>query len=745
MATPELGSIGQLVEKSTQSVMWLAGKVYEKNWVTLLVLCTVVVAGLFNPVSLKKFYSLVTGLILPEDFLPEWYPIAFGVVVGAFFFSALIVAVRARAREHKSGRPPPDLSERSAIKGLWSFSYEDADVFKRLGRADSLRECLDTLTDPEFRFGVLSGESGCGKTSFGQAGLWPGLESRGFRCIYAKLTERDTVDRIRQAFVQQRLLSQEQVSDLDFAGLLNAAVRLDTQSSGSAGVVLVLDQFEQFFVHQRLKEDRRPLLDALAAWYHQPPGHHVRILVSIRSDYVGRLAELQKAMGYSLGPHENFRLDKFEPRQAVEVFRVLAETEDLGFDESFVKELTELELAGHQDGLVLPVDLQVLAWIVKAQKGPGRKAFDRTTYQKLGGIESLLERFLQRALQARETEARRQAAVKVLLALVDLESNTRAGVLTLTDLKKTLSSSLKAEDIKEAVQWLSRGDVRLVTPRPQGDEQGHELAHERIIPALRRLAGEALSGADKANQLLNKRVNEWMGNQCSSRFLLSWRELGLIQKQKQYLVWGTKVTQKETLIAKSRWRRNGWLATAGAVAVFLLSLIIFYDTDSGQIWLMERALWSQTQKAENPYSLQMSALALVHRNHVEDAIDVVNRILDPRIKANALQALAKPAGQLNRTDLAVAWLEMARKTASGIEDSGAKAEVLGALAKAAGQLGRADLAVAWLETARDAASRIDYSTAKANVLGALAEAAGKLDQTGQAVAMLDSLRDTASG
>jgi hypothetical protein len=33
-----------------------------------------------------------------------------------------------------------------------------------------VRECLGTLTDPGFRFGLLSGTSGCGKTSFLQAG-----------------------------------------------------------------------------------------------------------------------------------------------------------------------------------------------------------------------------------------------------------------------------------------------------------------------------------------------------------------------------------------------------------------------------------------------------------------------------------------------------------------------------------------------------------------------------------------------
>ena len=65
--------------------------------------------------------------------------------------------------------------------------------------------------------------------------------------------------------------------------------------------------------------------------------------------------------------------------------------------------------------------------MIKGQRTTEERAFTRTAYQRLGGLEGLLERFLSRALQARETEARRQATIKVLLALIDLRAQCPRG------------------------------------------------------------------------------------------------------------------------------------------------------------------------------------------------------------------------------------------------------------------------------------------------------------------------------
>jgi len=446
---------------------------------------------------------------------------------------------------------------RSAIKYLRPFEFEDAELFRRLQREGSLQECLDAISDRDFRFGILSGESGCGKTSFLQAGLRPRLlaQTVPHRCIYVKLTDLDPLDSIRQTLTDQLQLPKESLAGLDLLPLLAVAVQADHQP-----LVLLFDQFEQFFAHRKLREEREPFVNALAKWYKIRPPLPCKMIVCIRGDFKYRLDELQKAMGYALGPQQNFSLEKFTPAEATQIFRVMAETEGLACDENFVKELVEQELVSREDGLISPVDMQILAWMIKGQKAVAERAFNRKVYQKLGGIAGLLEKYLERALEARETEDRREAAIKVLWALTDWERNVRAGVLAVDDLTKKLAGTVSTEETQEAVEWLARSDARLITPSKRNGAAGYELAHERLIPALRRLAGKKFSVADQANQLLERRVNEWLGNERDGRYLLGWQEMRLIDRQKPYLIWGQRKTQKQDLLQQSRrrlWRRAG--------------------------------------------------------------------------------------------------------------------------------------------------------------------------------------------
>jgi hypothetical protein len=77
---------------------------------------------------------------------------------------------------------------------------------------------------------------------------------------------------------------------------------------------------------------------------------------------------------------------------------------------------------------------------------------------------------------------------------------------------------------------------------------GYELAHERLIPALMRQMGEELTTTDLVNQLLDRRVNEWLGNQRQSRYWFGLRELWQIKREWPYLVWGPKERHKRELL-----------------------------------------------------------------------------------------------------------------------------------------------------------------------------------------------------
>ena len=192
----------------------------------------------------------------------------------------------------------------------------------------------------------------------------------------------------------------------------------------------MLDQFEQFFV-QFQEEARGAFIGELKAWYESDV--NAKILIGIRGDLSDRLVEIQKALGYAVRPSQVHRLEKFAPEQATEVLRVMAETEKWSFNEAFVLEMVRDELAG-VDGKVSPVEVQVLAQMVSWEPSEENRRFDKTSFQKLGGVDGLLGRSLQRSLDAIPGKSERDRALEVLLALTDLERNVRSGAFSIAHL-----------------------------------------------------------------------------------------------------------------------------------------------------------------------------------------------------------------------------------------------------------------------------------------------------------------------
>src|SRR5205807_1715026 len=162
--------------------------------------------------------------------------------------------------------------------------------------------------------------SGSGKSSLLQAGLWPRLLQQQHRCVYVKFSDLAPLEAIRQAFREQQAIPSDSAPDSDLITLLRSASQADARP-----LVLLFDQFEQFFAHRKLKQTREPFLRAMADWYVGQAELGIKVLVCIRGDFSDRLIELQRAMGYALGPQQNFRIEKFEPEEATQILSVIAE------------------------------------------------------------------------------------------------------------------------------------------------------------------------------------------------------------------------------------------------------------------------------------------------------------------------------------------------------------------------------------------------------------------------------------
>ena len=763
-----------LTENIAQLIRWIAELIRQRNWFTLLVLVGVGLA------LLAHFGRDQLNQIIKEEFQAALSILLWGAV-GLIFVLALGIAVRTLPRAH----PPKlkDLAERKAIKGLRPFGPDDAEIFAQLQRERLLRDCVEVMTGSNFRFGILMGESGCGKTSFLQAGVLPQFLRPDCECcgVYVRFSDQEPLVAIRQALSKQLEIPMEWLTaetDMHpFLELLTQAV-----TAADKPMVLFLDQFEQWYVHAKRPDDRQPFLQGLMAWYRQPMPD-VKILVSIRSDLYFHIVEIHKALDFNLGPQDVFQLTKFTPGEATQVLAVIAQTEKLSFEPSFVMELAEQELADREDGRISPVDVQILAWMIERQNASELRAFNRQAFQKFGGVEGLLMRFLDQALMARVSEAQRQAAIKVLLALTDLERQVRAGALTVMELQQKLTGSLSAQEVREAVGWLERGDVRLITPVNQPEEDvGYELAHERLIPSLLKQAGRELTAADQANQLLNRRVNEWLGNNRSKRYLFGPWELWSIKQQKPYLTWGPKRPQKEKLLALS-WRRVQGFTGALMAVCLVISVFLgwLWYVPEGQIqqvrWALINPLGSPLARVSDEDAVN-AAIAFAKYGKKKQAIDIAEKYIDrpsnqviflsklallsvdetdannlkadlrraenklkeiddPSDISSALITISSAYIELMKPDLAKVELDSTLVIAGKINDPGYKSRALSAISSAYSALVETDLVIAGLEEILILADEINDLHYKSNVLESVAAAFGKLQDVKLAKAGLD--------
>ena len=461
--------------------------------------------------------------------------------------------------------------------GLTSYTQQDAAMF--FGRESEQTVLISNLRAS--RLTLLYAQSGAGKSSLLRAGVASRLAELAQRSFSQRGTARnipvvfsswrddptaDLIGEIQKAispFVRavpppasppdQLDASIEAASEATDATLLDAAIKAASEDT-DATLLVILDQFEEYFLYRSREARDRPFADELAACLNRPD-LRVHFLISIREDAYSGLGDLFK--GRINNVYGNYfhldHLTREAAREAIE--KPVASFNELHPDQASVEiepglvdavldQLRPDQFASDQGGVgrladgngAGPIGDEVAAPYLQlvmkrmwdTELGQRSTRLRLETLTELGGAQTIVRTHVDRALGSL-TDEDREAAVDMLHHLVT-PSGTKIA-LAASDLAEYTSRS--ADDTNALLERLASSDIRILRPVPAAPggtgETRFEISHDLLAPAIldwgRRRRAVRLEhekeAAERQVQTEKKRARMFRGLAIGSAVLLA--------------------------------------------------------------------------------------------------------------------------------------------------------------------------------------------------------------------------------
>ena len=397
-----------------------------------------------------------------------------------------------------------------------AHSFEDTPLDSRLffGRRREIDNLVRQVRASQLM--VLYGKSGLGKTSLLNAGVFPELRQHNLLPLRVRVNDTEQ-PLVQSIYAQIERLCREQ--EIDYTpgrqGCLWEFFKTALFWHGRTLLtpVLVLDQFEELFTLQDpmrrqalatelgelvsggLPESirNRIIEDEELDYSEKPPS--LKLIISLRWEYVGRLEELFRAIPsilshrFLLQPLEReqaeraivepaqFEMDRLEPAQFI--------TQPFDYRPDVLKVL--LDFLTGSEGAIEPYQLQLLCQhaerlVAEKQKAKKQEAAKRIevddTY--LGGkeaMQSILGRFYLDTIKKLPTRKKRRAARDLC----------EWGLLTQDGHRIDMPGQRILEDfalVEDDLRYLE--DARLLRKEPKFGGYSYELAHDSLAEPIRK-------------------------------------------------------------------------------------------------------------------------------------------------------------------------------------------------------------------------------------------------------------------
>jgi hypothetical protein len=384
-------------------------------------------------------------------------------------------------------------------KFLYAFEIEDADIF--FGRDGASEDFYQTVLKD--RLTVLHARSGAGKTSLLNAGLSPRLIREGRLPVYARAYE-DPVRAVKRAIVPSSIgPGPELLPEFtlhEFLGLACAHLSHQTQE-----LVVILDQFEEFFASWPERDHRRPLIDALADCY-DDKSLPVRFVIGIRGDYFTHLATFEHRLPHIF--HNEYYLGAMTRQEAQAA--ITGPVAKLGRSVAYEQALLDVLLddltqgwpvLSAAEGIELP-HLQIVCTRLHEALMEGATDITLASYENLGRAEGVLCGYLNDVLDKMPGMGG-DVAREVLKELVSSEATKR--VLSYDG----LAARIEAEEDELDGVLAQLVDARLLRREEVAGEVTYEMAHEYLIGEIRNWIDQANLAFKQVEELLAREVANW--------------------------------------------------------------------------------------------------------------------------------------------------------------------------------------------------------------------------------------------
>ncbi|HEY3445817.1 MAG TPA: protein kinase [Myxococcales bacterium] len=406
--------------------------------------------------------------------------------------------------------------DESPYAGLASFQEADADRF--FGRTAEIAAVVNRVRDHSLL--AIVGPSGAGKSSFVRAGVVPALKRSGEQWETVVLRPgRDPLGALANAVTPMLSTSSNVVDDLKEQKKLAQRLREEPGFAGSVlrsrarqnkrNILVFVDQFEELFTLIPDVKERLAFTNCLTTIADDPTSP-TRVVISVRSDFLDRIAEdqgfmseISRGLFFMNAPIKDGLRDALvEP----------AEMAGYKFEKQEIVEDMLTHLASTQGALPL---LQFAAMKLWESRDPARKMLTEASYTAIGGIAGALASHADSVLNELAPAARTLA--KTLFLRLVTPDRTRA-IVSLDELRELTSAQGEMQRLLDHLV-----QARLIVVQTGGGVAQAEIVHESLIsswPQLRRWLDESGEDAAFLDQLRTA-AKQWQ--QKSKDVGLLWR------------------------------------------------------------------------------------------------------------------------------------------------------------------------------------------------------------------------------